>query len=200
VCVCVCERAARLLDSIHKIRFICTPSIKEELKFFTESRYLFKSIVLCDRSENFSPWTCQRMLTNPYLLVLSRRGHRNRLISSQENAVFIILMVGFLKIFSWKVCSKLGWRNPTRFNCTQIYLLLNYSTCFWRPSRPSSGVHKTVVTACGMYRSNYLGSKVLQTWPKVTFEEPCLWSIPEAATSDLYTPDDGWDGRPKHVE
>jgi len=25
-----------------------------------------------------------------------------------------------------------------------IYLLLNYSTCFWRPSRPSSGVHKTV--------------------------------------------------------
>jgi len=26
-----------------------------------------------------------------------------------------------------------------------IYLLLNYSTCFGRPSRPSSGVHKTVV-------------------------------------------------------
>ena len=26
-----------------------------------------------------------------------------------------------------------------------IYLLLNYSTCFERPSRPSSGVHKTVV-------------------------------------------------------
>ena len=28
-----------------------------------------------------------------------------------------------------------------------IYLLLNYSTCFGRPSRPSSGVHKTVVAA-----------------------------------------------------
>jgi len=28
-----------------------------------------------------------------------------------------------------------------------IYLLLNYSTCFWRPSRPSSGVHKTAVAA-----------------------------------------------------
>ena len=30
-----------------------------------------------------------------------------------------------------------------------IYLLLNYSTCFGRPSRPSSGVHKTVLAASG---------------------------------------------------
>jgi len=30
-----------------------------------------------------------------------------------------------------------------------IYLLLNYSTCFGRPSRPSSGVHKTVFAASG---------------------------------------------------
>ena len=30
-----------------------------------------------------------------------------------------------------------------------IYLLLNYSTWFGRPSRPSSGVHKTVVAASG---------------------------------------------------
>ena len=30
-----------------------------------------------------------------------------------------------------------------------IYLLLNYSVYFWRPSRPSSGVHKTVVAASG---------------------------------------------------
>ena len=30
-----------------------------------------------------------------------------------------------------------------------IYLLLNYSTCFGRPSCPSSGVHKTVVAASG---------------------------------------------------
>jgi hypothetical protein len=88
-CVCVCVMAARLLDSIHKIRFICTPSIKEELKFFTEARYLLKSIVLRDRSENLSPWTYQRMLTNPCLLDLSRRGHRNRLKSSQENSAFI---------------------------------------------------------------------------------------------------------------
>jgi len=30
-----------------------------------------------------------------------------------------------------------------------IYLLLNYSTYFGRPSRPSSGVHKTVIAASG---------------------------------------------------
>jgi len=30
-----------------------------------------------------------------------------------------------------------------------IYLLLNYSTYFGRPSRPSSGVHKTLVAASG---------------------------------------------------
>jgi len=30
-----------------------------------------------------------------------------------------------------------------------IYLLLNYSTCFGVPSRPSSGVRKTVVAASG---------------------------------------------------
>ena len=30
-----------------------------------------------------------------------------------------------------------------------IYLMLNYSTCFMRASRPSSGVHKTVVAASG---------------------------------------------------
>jgi len=30
-----------------------------------------------------------------------------------------------------------------------IYLLLNYSTCFGRPSRPSSRLHKNVVAACG---------------------------------------------------
>ena len=30
-----------------------------------------------------------------------------------------------------------------------IYLLQVYSTCFGRPSRPSSGVQKTVTAACG---------------------------------------------------
>jgi len=48
-----------------------------------------------------------------------------------------------------------------------IYLLLNYYKRFGRPSRPSSGVHKTV---------------------------------PETAATVLCTPDDGRDGRPKHVQ
>jgi len=45
-----------------------------------------------------------------------------------------------------------------------IYLLLNYSTCFGCPSRPSSGVHKTVVAASGTdHTTVYLGSKLPQT-------------------------------------
>ena len=41
-----------------------------------------------------------------------------------------------------------------------IYLLLNYCTCFGRPSRPSSGVRKTVVAASGadhtIWEANFL--------------------------------------------
>jgi len=33
---------------------------------------------------------------------------------------------------------------------SDIYLLLNYSTSFGHPSRPSSGVHKTAVAASGI--------------------------------------------------
>jgi len=36
-----------------------------------------------------------------------------------------------------------------------IYLPLNYSTCFGRPSRPSSGVHKTVDAAFGTDHNNH---------------------------------------------
>jgi len=49
-----------------------------------------------------------------------------------------------------------------------IYLLLNYSTCFGRPSRPSSGVHKTVVSASGTDHTIWGASSYL-----VTFEEAC---------------------------
>jgi len=34
-----------------------------------------------------------------------------------------------------------------------IYLLLNYSTSFGRPSRPSSGVHKTLVAGSGTHHT-----------------------------------------------
>ena len=41
----------------------------------------------------------------------------------------------------------------------QIFiLLLNYSTCFGRPSRPSSGVYKTVVLASGTDHTIWEGS------------------------------------------
>jgi len=36
-----------------------------------------------------------------------------------------------------------------------MYLLPNYSTYFKRPSRPSSGVHKTVVAASGTDHTNW---------------------------------------------
>ena len=59
-----------------------------------------------------------------------------------------------------------------------IYLLLNYSTSFGRPSRPLSGVHKTVVAASGT--------------------DHTIWGASEATV--LCTPNDGRNGRPKHVE
>ena len=79
---------------------------------------------------------------------------------------------------------------------TDIHLLLNYSTCFGRPSRPSSGVHKTVVAASGTDHTIWGAS----------FLKRDFWSslrklaVPEAATTLLCTPGDGRDGRPKHVE
>ena len=55
-----------------------------------------------------------------------------------------------------------------------IYLLLNYSTCFGLPSYPSSGVHKTVVAASGTDHTIWEASffKRNQISPYlVTFEE-----------------------------
>jgi len=45
-------------------------------------------------------------------------------------------------------CIRLNKSNKIQ-QYADIYLLLNYSTCLGRPSRPSSGVHKTVVAASG---------------------------------------------------
>jgi len=45
-----------------------------------------------------------------------------------------------------------------------IYLLLNYSKCFGRPSRPSSGVHKTVAAASGTDRTIW-GASFLKREP-----------------------------------
>ena len=72
-----------------------------------------------------------------------------------------------------------------------INLLLNYSTCFRRLSRPSSGVYKTVVAASGTV---LIWSRLRKLAPQI------VRSVPEAAATVLCTPDDGRDGRPKHVE
>jgi len=91
-----------------------------------------------------------------------------------------------------------------------IYLLLNYSTCFGRPSRPSSGVHKNVVATSGtdhtIWGASFLKHDQIRTdlglsVPNQSLLAPqIVWSVPEAATAVLCTPDDGRDGRPKHVE
>ena len=57
-----------------------------------------------------------------------------------------------------------------------IYLLPNYCTCFGRPSRPSSGVHKTVFADSGTDRT-----------------------VRGASSPDSMMAVDGCDGRPKHV-
>jgi hypothetical protein len=69
-----------------------------------------------------------------------------------------------------------------------IYLLLNYSTCFGRQSRPSSGVHKTVVAASGTDHT---------IWEASFFKRD---QIRASLGSVLCTPHEGRDGRPKHVK
>ena len=53
-----------------------------------------------------------------------------------------------------------------------IYLLLNYSTCFRSPTRPSSGVHKTVVAASGTDHTIW-GASFLKRPYLVKFEKAC---------------------------
>ena len=72
-----------------------------------------------------------------------------------------------------------------------ICLLLNYSTCFGRPSRPSSGVHKTLVATSGTDHT---------IWGASFFKRDQIRTVPKAATTVLCTPDDVRDGRPKYVE
>ena len=57
-----------------------------------------------------------------------------------------------------------------------IYLLLNYSTCFGCPSCPLSGVHTTVVAVsgidCTICGASFLKRDQIRTY-LVTFEEAC---------------------------
>jgi len=59
-----------------------------------------------------------------------------------------------------------------------IYLLLNYCTCFGRPSRPSSEVHKTVVAASGTDHT---------TWEASFFKRDQIrTAVPEAIQLQFY--------------
>ena len=75
-----------------------------------------------------------------------------------------------------------------------IYLLLNYYTCFGRPSHPSSEVQETVVAASGTDHTVLIWSRLRKLVPQI------VRSVPELATTVLCTPEDGRDGSPKHVE
>jgi len=72
--------------------------------------------------------------------------------------------------------SRLKTSNNTHLYA-DIYILLNYSTCFGRPSHPSSGVHKTVVADLVqiMLSGEQPSSNVAKEGPPylVTFEEAC---------------------------
>ena len=67
----------------------------------------------------------------------------NHSVNSQIQRIQNVLCVRiYTKIAGLKISFKIQ-------QYADIYLLLHYFTCFGRPSRPSSGVNKTVVAACG---------------------------------------------------
>jgi len=93
--------------------------------------------------------------------------------------IFRGLFIGaFVYCCKWisDVSTRLKKSNKTQ-QYADIYLLLNYSTRFGRPSRPSSGVHKTVAAASGRDHTIWGASffKRDQISPYlVTFEGACF--------------------------
>ena len=78
---------------------------------------------------------------------LNRTGFSDVLTATQKNWPWL----GPQNVRVWQITwtmSRLRKSNKMQ-QYADIYLRLNYSTCFGRPSRPSSGVHKTVVAAPG---------------------------------------------------
>jgi len=68
--------------------------------------------------------------------------------------------------------------------------------------RPSSGVRKTVVAASctdhTMWGASFFKREQRSRLRKLASQ--IVRSVPEAATTVLCTPDDGRDGRPKHID
>ena len=89
----------------------------------------------------------------------------------------------------------------SRTKATEFFFF--YSTCFGRPSRPSTGVQKTVTAASGTGHSNsaktFLQRGLIKPRRRKVFA-PLLRPVPEAAVTVFCTSDDGRDGHPKYVE
>ena len=121
-----------------------------------------------------------------------------------------VYIIRHLNLSLWSIRKNTFYRRLKKSNKLQqyvnIYLLLNYSTCFGHPSCPSSVVHKTVVAASGkdhnIWGASFFKRDQIRTiWSRLKKLAPqILWSLPEAATTIWCTPDDMRDGCPKHVE
>ena len=83
-----------------------------------------------------------------------------------------------------------------------IYLLQNYATCFGCPSHQSSGVHKSAVAASctdhTKWGATFFKRDQIRTAVLISsrLRKPLVYTV----TTVLCAPDDGRDGRPKHVK
>ena len=167
VCVCVCEcvRACVCVCVCARV-WMCTALLPPDSYRIAFNIYIITYHVTSYRTNN------QRR--NKHMQVFMQKF---LLISSDFNWTFSTYFSKCLTIF------RLKKSNKTQLYA-DIYLPLNYSKCFGRPSRRSSGVHKTVL----------IWSRLMKLAPQI------VRSVPEAATTVLYTPDDWRDGLPKHVD
>ena len=165
----------------------------------------------------FNIIACERQFINAQICLLPREPTlRRKCKSSSLSPPPRFLLIDHRECIAWLVewlWDEMWQRNGIylvarlkKFNKIQlyadIYVLLNYCTCFGRPSRPSSGVHKTVAAASGTHHTIW-GASLLKRDQQSRLSKLAthiVWCVPEAATTVLCTPDDGRDGRPKHVQ
>ena len=73
-----------------------------------------------------------------------------------------------------------------------MFIILQvHSACFGCQSHPSSGVHKTVITASGTVQlpPSYVAMLTWPRWREVAVQK--IRPVPEAVVTVLCTPDDG---------
>ena len=96
-------------------------------------------------------------------------------------------------------------QSPTRCNCIQFILSVNFSTCFGWFLHPSSGAQITVFTlsgtsqpllllTVGIVEELNLNSSTIPTGSSNGSLKP------DAVDRVICAPDDGWKNHPKHVE